>query len=70
MSAHKATFRVHQLLAASHPEPLDTVDLVRRLSLPRRVVEFALLHGVRSGQIRRGRPMCAPQGYGYTVVTE
>lgn len=63
-----ATVRVHQLLAASHPEPLDTCDLVRRLGLSRRAVEFALLQGVRSGQLRKGRPMCAPQGYAYTVA--
>lgn len=68
MSAMPATVRVHQLLAASYPEPLDTCDLVRRLGLSRRAVEFALLQGVRSGQLRKGRPMCAPQGYAYTVA--
>jgi hypothetical protein len=70
MSTISATVRVHQLLAASHPEPLDTVDVVRRLELPRRVVEFALLQGVRAGMLVKGWPMCARLGYSYTVVTE
>ena len=56
------------MLAASHPEPLDTADLVRRLCLPRRVVEYALLQGVRCGRLRKGRAMCARIGYSYTVA--
>ena len=70
MSISTATLRVHQLLAASHPEPLDTVDLVRRLALPRRAVEFALLQGVRAGMLVKGWPMAARLGYSYTVATE
>lgn len=69
MSTTPATVRVHQLLAASHPEPLDTADLVRRLGLPRRAVELSILVGLRAGQLVRCRPMCAPQGYAYTVAT-
>lgn len=70
MSGVSGPVRVHQLLAASWPEPLDKADVVRRLGLPRRTVELALFTGVRSGQMRMGRPMCARQGYSYTVVTE
>jgi hypothetical protein len=68
VSTVPATVRVHQLLAESHPEPLDAADLERRLALPRRIVEFALSEGVRSGLLQRGRPMAAPCGYSYTVA--
>lgn len=67
MSATPNTLRVHHLLAASHPEPIDRKDLVRRLGLPDRVVERALAHGVQTQALRQVRCLSSRQGYAYTV---
>ena len=67
MSKTPASLRVYRLLAASHPEPLGSADLVRRLSLSATVVEYALSVGERLGVIRRTRPMGSGRGFSYTV---
>lgn len=67
MSWGSVELMVHRLLAASHPEPIDRADVVRRLALPVKAVEYALAAGVRMGVLRRVRPMRSSRGYAYTV---
>lgn len=67
-AAMPVTVRLHQLLAASHPEPVDRADLPRRLGVPLRSVDRALEHCLQAGAVRRVRCMSARQGYAYTVA--
>ena len=68
MSTQPNTLKLHRLLAASYPEPIDHADLVRRLSLPARALDRAISHCVANGSVRRVRRLCACKGYAYTVA--
>ena len=70
MSALPNTVRVHQALAKSHPEPIDSGVLSERLALSSRAIQRALQRCTADGTVRQVRCMSARQGYGYTVVTE
>jgi DNA-binding transcriptional regulator LsrR (DeoR family) len=69
MSEQSITQRLHRLLAASYPEPIDRADLVRRLGLPVRALDRALERCRQAGVVRRVRPLSARHGYAYTVET-
>jgi hypothetical protein len=68
MSVLPNTVRVFALLAASYPEPIDPRDLCKRLAMPRKHMDLALLKCLQSGQVRRVAPMRAARGYAYTVA--
>ncbi len=68
MSGETTTFRVHRLLAASHPEPIERGDLARRLGVPAKRLDHVLQHGIRLQIIRRARPLTSARGYAYTVA--
>lgn len=62
------TFRMHQALAASAPEPLTGRELAQRLGVGLRTVDRALSRNLKAGCILPTRRLDGLQGCAYTVA--
>lgn len=62
------TFRLHQALAASAPEPLTRCELAQRLGEGLRTVDRALQQNLQAGCIVPMRRLDDRHGHAYTVA--